>query len=114
MVPVPKSAEKILTAVGNRSDVDTKYDLADVVNEVLLGSLVNLRVVALDVEIIVVVSTDVGELVRLLGGLLGDGLLDDGLLDDDFFIVTVDLRKPGELKPGKGGDSVPVAMFRRL
>ena len=91
----------------------------DVVNEVLLGSLDNLRVVVLDVEIIVVVSTDVGELVRLLDGLLDDGLLDDGLLDDDFFIGTVDLwkpgeLKPGELKPGKGGDNVPVAMFRRL
>ena len=82
MVPVPKYVGKILIAV----DVD----LADVVNVVLLGSLVNLRVVALDVEIIVV-STDVGELVRLLNGLLDDGLLDDGLLDDDFFIGTVDL-----------------------
>ena len=90
MVPVPKSVGKILTAVGNRSDVDTKYDLGDVVNEFLLDSLVNLRVVVLDVEIIVV-STDVGELVRLFDGWLDDGLLDDGLLDDDFFTGTVDL-----------------------
>ena len=183
VVPVPKSVGKILTTVGNRSVVDTKYDLVDAVNEVLFGSLVNLRVVVLDVEIIVV-SSDVCELVRMLDGLLDDGLLDDGLLDDGMlddgllddgllddgllddgmlddgllddgllddgllddgmlddgllddgmlddgllddgllddgllddglFIGTVDLRKPGELKPGKGGDNVPGAMFRRL
>ena len=86
VVPVPKSVGKIPTAV----DVDTTYDLADVANEVLLGSLVNLRVVVLDVEIIVD-SADVGELVSLLDGLLDNGLLDDGLLVDDLFIVTVDL-----------------------